>query len=181
MEKARITLRYAASKTKNPSPLSYVQATSSTSNILKIKEAFPALPNKRILEIHNATFPTLNNKGKKIQPTTKGLSRKQAIVPIFSNLTNSIMKDANNHIFQINSYLKNIKSTLCAEFICPCPGDISIITNEVLALCLPQSKLYLKITSIPYLHSDGNKISSDNVTDFMKHIECQHLKSDDRN
>jgi len=195
LEKARITLRNAAGKTKNSSPLSYAQATSSASNILKIKEAFPALPNKRILEIHNATFPTLNNKGKKIQPTTKGPSRKQAIVPVSSNLTDSIMEDANNHIFQINSHLKNIKSTLRAEFIRPCPGSISIITNnvpnpsdltimekhfksiegidtnEVLAPHLPQSKSYLKITGIPYLCSDGNKISSDNVTDFMKHIE----------
>ena len=46
-----------------------------------------------------------------------------------------------------------------------------IDTNEVLAPHLPQSKSYLKITGIPYLCSDGNKISSDNVTDLMKHIE----------
>jgi len=53
---------------KDPSPLSYAQATSSTSNILKIKEAFSALPNKKILEIHNAAFPKQNNKGRKVQP-----------------------------------------------------------------------------------------------------------------
>jgi len=46
-----------------------------------------------------------------------------------------------------------------------------INTNEVLAPCLPQSKFYLKITGIPYLCSDRNKISSNNVTDFMKHIK----------
>jgi len=105
------------------------------------------------------------------------------------------MEDANNYIFQINSYLKNIKLILCVEFIHPCPGGVSIITNnvpnlsnltimekyfksiegintnKVLTPCLPQSKSYLKITGIPYLQYDGNKISSDNVTDFMKYIE----------
>ena len=84
---------------------------------------------------------------------------------------------------------------LCTEFICLCPGGVSIITNNVpnlsnltimekhfksiedintngiLASYLLQSKSYLKITGIPYLRSDGNKISSDNVTDFMSHIE----------
>jgi len=32
-------------------------------SILKIKEAFPALPNKKILEIHNVVFPKPDNKG----------------------------------------------------------------------------------------------------------------------
>jgi len=36
--------------TKNKSPpMSYAQATNSAASILKIKEAFPALPNKKIL------------------------------------------------------------------------------------------------------------------------------------
>jgi len=46
-----------------------------------------------------------------------------------------------------------------------------INTSEVLASHLPQSKSYLKITGIPYLRSNRNKISSNNVTDFMSHIE----------
>jgi len=46
-----------------------------------------------------------------------------------------------------------------------------INSNEILTPQLPQSKSYLKITGIPYLRSDGNKISSENVTDFMSHIE----------
>ena len=36
---------------------------------------------------------------------------------------------------------------------------------------LPQSKSYLKITGLPYLQSDGNKITSKNVVEFMKHID----------
>jgi len=43
-------------------PMSYAQATNSTASILKIKEAFPALPNKKILKIHNVAFPKLDNK-----------------------------------------------------------------------------------------------------------------------
>jgi len=43
--------------------MSYAQATHSITNILKIKEVFLALPNKKILEIHNVVFPKLDNKG----------------------------------------------------------------------------------------------------------------------
>ena len=99
LEKAKSHSKNTSGRKKNSSTLSYAQATSSISNILKIKEAFPALPNSKILEIHNATFSKQNNKEKKVQPITKGLSRKQAIVPVFSNLTESIMEDTNTHTF----------------------------------------------------------------------------------
>jgi len=36
--------------------ISYAQATNSVASILKIKEAFPALPNKKILEIHDVVL-----------------------------------------------------------------------------------------------------------------------------
>jgi len=145
----------------------YTQVTSTVSNILKIKEALLVLPNKKILEIHNRAFSKHNShKERKIQPTMKGPSRKQAIVPTSSNLTESIMGDANSYVFQINILLKNIKLTLCAEFTWPCSGGVSIIPNSVpnpnnlmmmekyfksikgaknskiLAPCLPQSKSY---------------------------------------
>ena len=195
LEKTKAVQQIHAARDNKTLGLSYVQAMSSTVNILKIKEVFPALPNKKILEIHNVAFPKQNNKGKNVQPTTKGLSRKQAIVPVSSNLTKIIMSDTNIHIFQINTHLKNIKSTLCVEFIHPCPGGIFIVTNnvsnlsnltiiekhfksmegintnKVLAPRLPQSKSYLKITGIPYIQSDSNKIMSDNVIEFMKYIE----------
>jgi len=66
---------------KKSSPQSYAQAANSTVNILKIKEAFPALPNKKIIEIHNVATSKPGLRGKKIQSTTKGPPRKQAIVP----------------------------------------------------------------------------------------------------
>jgi len=144
--------------------------------------------------MHNAAFGQHANKAKKVQFTTKGPSRKQAIILIPNNLTENIISDASIHIFQINTLLKNVKSSMCSEFICPCSGRITIITNnipnpndlfviekyfksvegingnEIPSPRLPQSKSYLKIMGLPYLQANGNKITSENVTDFMKHI-----------
>jgi len=82
-----------------------------------------------------------------------------------------------------------------SEFICLCSGGIAIITNEVpnpsnLSIIgnyfksveginsndipnprLSQSKSYLKIMGLPYLQANSNKITSKNITDFMKHID----------
>jgi len=81
------------------SPMSYAQATNAMASILKIKEAFPALPNKKILEIHDTAFPKPDNKGCRIQHTMKGPSRKQAIVPTSDNIKDIIIGEANAHIF----------------------------------------------------------------------------------
>jgi len=175
--------------------MSYAQATNAAASILKIKEVFPALLNKKILEIHDVAFPKPDNKGRRIQHTTKGPFRKQAIVPTSDNIKDIIMGEANTHIFQINMLLKSIKSTTRAKFICLCPGGISINTNsvlntsdlntierylksinstgndEVLTPQLPQSKSYLKITGIPYIQPNGNKLTSDNIITTMKHLE----------
>jgi len=162
-------------KSSSYSPMSYAQATNAAASILKIKEVFPALPNKKILKIHDAAFPKPDNKGRRIQHTTKGPSKKQAIIPTSDNIKDIIMGEANAHIFQINMLLKSIKSTTRAKFIHPCPGGVSINMNnvpntsdlntierylklingagndEVLTPQLPQSKSYLKITGIPYI------------------------------
>jgi len=175
--------------------MSYAQATNAVASILKIKEAFPALLNKKILEIHDAAFPKPDNKGCRIQHTMKGPSRKQAIVPTSDNIKDTIMEEANTHIFQINMLLKSIKSTMRAKFICPCPRGVSINTNnvpntsdlntierylksingagndKVLTPWLPQSKSYLKIMGIPYIQPNGNKLTSDDITNTMKQLE----------
>jgi len=49
MEKSKIHGKTAQSPT-------YAQAANSSVNILKIKETFPALPNKKIIEIHSVAF-----------------------------------------------------------------------------------------------------------------------------
>jgi len=93
---------FAARKGKKipPSSLSYAQTTSSASSILNIKEAFSILLDRKILEIHDAAFSRQNkNRKRKIQPTMKRLSRKQAIILTFSKLTDVIIEDANTHIF----------------------------------------------------------------------------------
>jgi len=197
MENSKKCQVVCSTKGKNSSdlPMSYAQATNAMASILKIKEVFPALPNKKILKIHNAVFPKPDNKGHRIQHTMKGLSRKQVIVPTSDKIKEIIMEEANTHIFQINMLLKNIKSTTRAKFICLCPGEVSINMNSVLStsnlntierylksingasndkvltLQLSQSKSYLKITSIPYIQPNSNKLTSDDITTTMKHLE----------
>ena len=173
LEKSRA--RQQKTATKEKIPLSYAQIASNVANALKIKEAFPALPNKKVLKMHNAAFGQHTNKAKKVHFTTKGPSRKQAIIPIHNDLAENIMGDASTHVFQINTLLKNIKSSMRSEYIRLCSGGIAIITNEVpnpsdLFIIgnyfksveginsndipnprLPQSKSYLKITGLPYL------------------------------
>ena len=205
--KKRQIARLTKGKNSSDSPMSYAQATNTAASILKIKEVFPALPNKKILEIHDTAFPKLDNKGYRIQHTTKGPSRKQTIVPTSDKIKDIIMEEANTHIFQINMLLKNIKSIMRAEFIRLCPGGVSINTNsvpstsdlntierylklingtsndEVLALWLSQSKLYLKITGIPYIQPNGNKLTGNNITTAIKHLElfkCANLAAKPR-
>ena len=84
---------------------------------------------------------------------------------------------------------------LRAEFNCPCPRGLSINTNnilnpsdlttmerylksikgannnEILAPQLPQSKSYLKITSIPYIQSNGNKLTGDDIMNVVILLE----------
>jgi len=64
-------------------------------NILKIKEAFSVLPDKKIIEIHNVALTQLANKVKKVQYTTKELSRKQAIVPLLNKYIKIIINNTN--------------------------------------------------------------------------------------
>jgi len=116
----------------NPTPTKlFAQVVSVAANILQIKEAFPTLPNKKIMEIHNAAFDKPAQRTKKIQITTKGPSRKQAIVPLLDKYTETIMTDTSSHVHLINNLLKNIKSSTRAEYIQPCPGGLSIATNNV--------------------------------------------------
>ena len=45
----------------------------------------------------------LSAKAKKVQFTTKGPSRKQAIIPVHNDLAESIMGDTSTYVFQINA------------------------------------------------------------------------------
>jgi len=75
---------------------SYTQTSkpnTTTSNVLKIKEAFPALNTKKIDQVNNIVKG--NPKPKlKIQTTTKDPSRKQVIIPISKDNIDAVMKNS---------------------------------------------------------------------------------------
>jgi len=148
------------------------------------------------MEIHNAALNVTQPKGKKkISITTKGPSRKQAIILLLGQHLNSIMSNAGLHVNSINGLLKGIKSTLRAEFIrpttesiiittnnVPAPSDLLVIEryiksiegiglNEVAAPRLPQSKSYLKIIGIPYLQPSGLAITSEDIANYLKNSD----------
>jgi len=62
VEEARKRLEQKKTRGKN-SVKSYAQVASPANDILKLRDAFPALPNKKIIEIHNATLNGTQHKG----------------------------------------------------------------------------------------------------------------------
>jgi len=112
--------------------------------------------------------------------TTKGSSRKQIIILIGINNSKRVIVQANNYITNINRLLKGTKSKISVNYIWSDYKGIVITTNKVVAssdmnivekymkelnnvdlndiisLRLLQSKLYLKLLSIPYFLKDTN-------------------------
>ena len=162
--------------------MSYAQAlkqTANTSEMLEIKEAFPALNMKKIDQISNIVKDNLKPKPH-IQMTTKGLFRKQVIITMSSENNNIFMKNLTIHMANINRLLRNAKSEILVDYICSDLLGISVITNKVSLQsdlqiinqyvknsedintlqvdksCLFQSKSYLKIISIPYFSHNNS-------------------------
>jgi len=112
---------------------SYAQASkqsASTSEVLKIKESFPVLNMKQIDQVNNIVKG--NQKPKPhIQMTTKGLSRKQIIVPMSNDNNNVFMKNSAAHVASINRFLRNAKLEVVVDYIRSDPIGLSIITNKV--------------------------------------------------
>jgi len=98
---------------------SYAQALTPLSNIrevFKIKETFPNLQTKKIRNIQKI----INSEGKpkpRIYMITKGLSRKQVIVPMSNDNKAKFMEDLSIYIVNINRALKNIKSEVITDFV----------------------------------------------------------------
>jgi len=112
--------------------------------------------------------------------TTKGSSRKQIIILISINNSERVIVQANNYITNINRLLKGTKFKISVDYIWSDYKRIVITTNKVVAssdmnivekymkelnnvdlndiisLKLLQSKLYLKLLSIPYFLKDTN-------------------------
>jgi len=85
----------------------YAQASktlTSTSDVLKIKETFPALNAKKIDQVNNIV-----NGQSKLKPcikmTTKGPSRKQIIIPMSSDNISSFIKNSSLNVANINREL----------------------------------------------------------------------------
>ena len=98
---------------------SYAQASkslASTSDVLKIKEAFPALNTQKIDQVNNI----VNGQSKQkphINMTTKGLSRKHIIIPMSGNNVSSFLKNSSLNVANINRQLHNAKSDVLVDYI----------------------------------------------------------------
>ena len=121
--------------------------------------------------------------------TTKGLLRKQVIIPMNGDNTVNFMKESSKHIFNMNRNLKNAKSEVLVDFIwsdqssimvvtykVASPSDLQIIENYVKNVeyidvsHLLQSKFYLKIISISYYPYDNQSLclSSNDIEVIIK-------------
>jgi len=168
--------------------------------MLKIKETFLNLPNKKIEEMQKI-INSLKDKSKpKINITTKNPLRKQVIVPMNTDLAKKFIKDSSLHVVNINHALKAIKSNMIADFISVENKEIIITTNnvssgsnlqeiekyvknslisdadQVSSPRLPQFKSYLKIIGILYISEKTNsQISSNDIENILKN---NHLFND---
>jgi len=175
---------------------SYAQASRqspSTSDVLKIKESFPALNANQIDRVNNIVKG--NPKPKPcIQMTTKGPSRKQIIVPMSSDNSAVFLKNSSVHVSNLNRLLGNTKTEVMVDFIRSDPIRLIIATNKVAVQSdlqiidqyvkksddinelqveephLPQSKLYLKIMGIPYFPNGKSqeRLNVSNVESALK-------------
>ena len=120
-------------KPDNNKDKSYAQALKSrntTKKVFKIKEAFSSFKVNKIDNIQKIIKD--NNKPKlRINMITKGLSKKQVIVPINNDNKTKFIEDSSNHITNLNRVMKNIRSNTMVDFIQLENSSIIIVTNKV--------------------------------------------------
>jgi len=175
---------------------SYMQASktsTSTSDVLKIKETFLALNTKKIDQVNNIVNG--QNKPKpRIKMTTKGPSRKQIIISMSSDNISTFMKNSSLNVANINRELQNAKTDVLVDYIRSDNTEIIIVTNKVAQQSdltiidryvknssdinalqvkdsrLPKSKSYLKITGIPFYPytNPQERLSSSEVEIILK-------------
>ena len=63
--------------------------------------------------------------------TTKGLSRKQIIIPMSSDNVSSFMKSSSVHVANINRLLRNAKTDILVDYIRSDNMGTTVITNKV--------------------------------------------------
>jgi len=166
---------------------SYAQATkpvANTSDVLKIKEAFPSLNAKKVDQVNNI-FNGQSKPRPQIKMTTKGPSRKHIIISMSAENASAFMKNSLMNVANINRQLRNAKTDILVDYIRSDSNGIIIVTNKVAQQSdltiidqyvknssdinalqveesrLPKSKSYLKIIGIPF-YPHGN--SQDRLT-----------------
>jgi len=118
----------ATSSLKQPSP---VAPKNIAREMLKIKETFSNLSDKKIEEIQKVINGSKDKVKLKINMTTKGPSKKQVIVPMNNDIAKEFIKNSSLYITNINCVLKTIKSNTIADFIRVDSKEIIITTNNV--------------------------------------------------
>ena len=137
-------------------------------DVLYIKDIFSTLPANKVAEIMDIINKNIGAKKPKINITTKGLSRKQIIIPITNSNTEIIINSANQQITNINRCLKEIKLDITADFIYKIDDRIIITTNKAIAaLDLKVIKKYLK---------NNNEINSDSIKSPYLLMSKSYLK-----
>ena len=91
----------------------------------------------------------------KLNMMTKGLFRKQMIIPISNENKVRFMESSNKYIANLNRVLKNIKLDIMANFVCIDQAGIMIVINKATtSYDLQTIKKYVK---------NANQIDLDNV------------------
>lgn len=115
----------------NSVQLTYAQASSmNINNILKIKNNFPNLLNRKVKEI-NRTITNSNKTKLRINMTTKDSSCKQIIILIGNNHIIEFMKIAGEYISNLNCTLRGIKPNTIIHFIYINHCSLIIIASKV--------------------------------------------------
>ncbi|KAL9710067.1 hypothetical protein Ac2012v2_007129 [Leucoagaricus gongylophorus] len=100
---------------------SYVQASKSNlsriEDIVRVKEAFPALSADEVGKVFKIKNSRGDNRKPKINMTTRGPSRKEVIIPMAKYIAELMINSAHNHITNINKCLRNSKSDIVTDFI----------------------------------------------------------------
>jgi len=70
--------------------------------MLKIKETFPNLLNKKIEQVQKVINGSNNKSKPRITMTTKGPLRKQVIILMNNDITKEFIKESSSHVININ-------------------------------------------------------------------------------
>ena len=100
---------------------SYAQASKSNllciEDIVRVKEAFPALLADEVGKVLKIKNSGEGNKKPKINMMTRGPSRKEVIILMAKHIAELIINSAHIHIANINKCLRNSKSDIVTDFI----------------------------------------------------------------